>query len=225
MNVRQVAAGDGQADGFGSRCNQQPVIGDPSSIREDNLPRTGVDVDGFRLETQVDVVPGIEFLPTERHPVVRGLSGKVVLGKVRAVDGRRLVVAEHDDAALELPPSQHFGRRETRRAAAYDNDFLRNLAGVIGAWLTSAPFQFLADEYAPIPLLDCPASEWVEGGRAQGLARAQIEARMMPGTADGVLDHKAIDQRPAVVCACRADCEHLVSATHQQHLVVATSAN
>ena len=69
-----------------------------------HMPRTGVDVDGFRLETQVDVVPGIEFLAAERDPLLRRLSCKVVLGEVRSVDGRRMVVADHDDAALELLP-------------------------------------------------------------------------------------------------------------------------
>jgi hypothetical protein len=48
---------------------------------------------------------------------------------------------------------------------------------------------------------------------------------MMPRTADGVLHHKAVDERPAVVCAGRRHGEHLGSATYQQHLVVAASAD
>ena len=43
----------------------------------------------------------------------------------------------------------------------------------------------------------------------------------MPWTTDGVVYHQTIGQRPAVMCACRADCEHLVPAAHQQHLPVA----
>jgi hypothetical protein len=43
----------------------------------------------------------------------------------------------------------------------------------------------------------------------------------MPGTTDGVIDHQTIGQWPAVMCACRADCEYLVPAAHQQHLLVA----
>ena len=120
---------------------------------------------------------------------------------------------------------QFFGRRKTGRAAADNDDFLGNLAGASGARLRCRSFAFLAHEYLIIALFHRPAGERIEGGRAQGLACAQIEARVMPGTPDGILDHKTVGERPAVMRACRPDGEDLGPTAHQQHLLVAAMAD
>ena len=43
----------------------------------------------------------------------------------------------------------------------------------------------------------------------------------MPGTAHGVADHEAVDERTVVMRAMRADREKLLAAPHQQDLVPA----
>ena len=43
-----VGAGDGQANRFGSGRKQQPVVGNPCSIREHDLARTGIDAGDVR---------------------------------------------------------------------------------------------------------------------------------------------------------------------------------
>jgi len=215
VDVWLVGAGDGQTDRFGPGRKQQPVVRNSAFIRQDNLTRTGIDVHGFCGETQVDVVLGIEFLSSKRDPVLWGFSGEVILGEIRPVDGRCLVVAEHDDAAFKLLSPQHFGRGETRRAAAYNDDFPWGLARASGARFRSRPFEFVANENPPIPLFDSPAGERIEGRSMQRFARSQIKARMVPGAADCVIRHKAVDKRPAVMRTCGANREHLGSAAHQ----------
>ncbi|ESW78700.1 hypothetical protein X772_28600 [Mesorhizobium sp. LSJC280B00] len=59
----------------------------------------------------------------------------------------------------------------------------------------------------------------------QGLASAQIEARVMPRTPDSIPHHKTVDERPTVMCTCRPDGEDLSPAAHQQYLLVATMAD
>src|SRR5574341_1293991 len=64
--------------------------------------------------------------------------------------------------------------------------------------------------------LDAPARERIEGGRPHRLARAQAEAGMVPGAADGVADHEALGERAVIVGAERADGEQLLAAPRQQ---------
>ena len=129
MDVWLVGAGDGQANRFCSGCQQQPVVRDRASIREDDLARAYIDAGDVRVETQVDVVLRIEALPTQRHPVLRRFAGEIVLGKIWPVDRRRFIVAEHDNAALILFAPQALGRGKACRAAADNDDFLGNCAG------------------------------------------------------------------------------------------------
>jgi len=49
--------------------------------------------------------------------------------------------------------------------------------------------------------------ERIECGCPHRLARAQAEAGMVPGAADGVADHQALSERPVIVGAGRADGE------------------
>jgi hypothetical protein len=76
----------------------------------------------------------------------------------------------------------------------------------------------LADEsYAILRALDAPARDGVERGCAYGLARSEAEARVMPGTANRVLDKEALGKRPAVVRAGGPDREDLVATSSEQH--------
>ena len=93
-----------------------------SRRRERDLARSHVDCRDRRIEPKVDRVVGIEARVAQRHPFLRRAAGEIVLGQVRPVDRRRVVAAQHDDAALVFPPPQHLGRGESRRAAADDHD-------------------------------------------------------------------------------------------------------
>ena len=57
----------------------------------------------------------------------------------------------------------------------------------------------------------------IERGRANGLAGAQAEARVMPGTSNRVLDQESFGEWTAVVRARRADGEDLVAASSEEH--------
>jgi hypothetical protein len=88
---------------------------------------TGVGVDGGdgRLELEVDAVLSVEVGVAKRHPLFRRVAGEVILRQIGPIDGRRIVVAQHHDAALELLTAQHLRRGKTGRAAADDDDPLR----------------------------------------------------------------------------------------------------
>ena len=75
--------------------------------------------------------------------------------------------------------------------------------------------QLTARSAAPAQL---PADVRAFTGRTAELATLALRRQRREDTEHAALN---IDQRPAVMCACRADCEHLVPAAHQQHLVVA----
>ena len=159
--------------------------------------------------------------PLALHRLGRGLRQGKAAFKRAASSGRVAFdpsLLPYNQAAFA---AQFLGRGKTGRAAADDNDFIGRPGGVSITRLRCHPFAFLAYEYLAIPLFHRPARERTEGGSAQSFACAQIEASVMPWTTDGVIDHETIGQRPAVMRACRADCEHLVPAAHQQHLLVA----
>ena len=66
-------------------------------------------------------------------------------------------------------------------------------------------WQRLAYERHAIALLDPPSRQAVQRRWSQGRARAQAEARVMPGAAHGIVNQETLDQRPAIVSARRAD--------------------
>ena len=126
--VRLVGARDRQADRLGAGCEQQPIVRNLAPVGERDLARARVDTGDVRLETQVDAVLGIEAFRAQRHPILRRVAREIVLGEVRPVDGRRVVIAQHDDAALVLLAPQHLRSRETGGASADDDDLLRRCA-------------------------------------------------------------------------------------------------
>ena len=121
-HMRQVRAGDRQADRLGAGREQQPVVSDPRAIAKHDLARTRVDASDVRLEPKLDAVLGIEAVRPQRHPFLRRIAGKIVLGQIRSIDGRRIVVAQHDDASLILFATQFLGRGEAGRSSADDDN-------------------------------------------------------------------------------------------------------
>ena len=73
-------------------------------------------------------------------------------------------------------------------------------------------------------MLDLPDRDRIEGRRADGFPGPQIEAGMVPGTADALAIHQAFGERTMIMAAARFDRENFRSRTHQQHVFVADMA-
>jgi hypothetical protein len=128
VDVRQVHAGDRQANRLGAGGQQEPVVGDLAAVAEFELARLRIDGDDAALQPQVDVLFGVVVLRTQRHPVLGRRAVEIVLGQVGTIDGRRVVLAEHHDAALVVLAPEHLGRGETGRTAAHDDHLSRRFA-------------------------------------------------------------------------------------------------
>ena len=118
-------------------------------------------------------------------------------------------------AAVALAP-QHLGCRVARRAAADDDDRPRRRRGC-RALLRRLLLRLLAHEDLAVGLLDLPARDRVQRRGSQRFARAQAEARVVPGAAHRVIDQQPFGERAVVVRADGADGEDLCPAPRQQH--------
>jgi hypothetical protein len=79
-------------------------------------------------------------------------------------------------------------------------------------------------ENLAIALFDRPARDRAQSRGAQGFPRAQVEAGVMPGTPDRVVDREPVDERALVVCATSPDRKYLGPAPQQQNLLTANMA-
>src|SRR5262249_14746789 len=109
---------------------------------------------------------------------------------------------------------------EPRRSAANDHDPSGPLALRLAARSFVERLDLVAHEQLALALLHPPAGHWIEGGRGNGLAGAQAEARVVPGAADGVADHEPLAQRTAVVRAGRADGKEFLATVRHEHGVI-----
>ena len=149
-------AGNGQAHRLRAGRQQQPVVGDLAAVRQHHFVRARIDARDIGLEAQVDAVVRVEVVAAQRDPFLGRVAGEIILGEVRTIDRRGIVVAQHDDAALVLLAPQHLGRREAGRAAAHDHDLVRRLAAQLGRGLRRRR-PLLLDEDLAVALLDRPA--------------------------------------------------------------------
>jgi len=223
-SVRRFGARDRQADRLGAGRKQQAVVGHLAAVGQRDLACAGIDRGDIGGEAQIDAILRVEAVRTERHPVLRRIAGKVVLGEVRPVDRRCVVVAQHHDAAAELLAPQHLGSRKAGSAPADDDDPVRCRAGRPLARLALRLRLLRAHENLAVALLDRPARERGQGRGAHRFPGPQVETGMMPGAADRVADNEPIHQRTVVVRAVGADREHLRPTPHQQNLLVADMA-
>src|SRR5579863_6683838 len=224
MDVRQIGAGDRKPHRLGAGRQQQTVVSKTRATGETDLALFHVDAGNFGAEPQLDVVLRIKRIGAQRQPILRRAAGKIILGQIGPVDRRRAIIAQHHDAAAVVAPPQHLGRGEAGGAAADDDD----LSGRIRRRGPAARFCLRAlvlDEDAAVPLLDIPAGERAQRGRAHRFPGAQIEAGVMPGTAHALADHDALGERAVIVAAMRGDGEYFGAAAHEQHLLVADMAD
>ena len=123
-HVRRLGAGEGRGHGLGAGREKQAIERNWVALGERNFARAGVDGGDGRIEAQVDRVVGIKALIAQRQPFLWRAAGEIILRQIGAIDRRRVVAAQHDDAALVLTPAQHLGCGESRRAAADDHNLL-----------------------------------------------------------------------------------------------------
>jgi hypothetical protein len=82
----------------------------------------------------------------------------------------------------------------------------------------------LPDEDAITLVLHPPDHERGKRRRARSFPGPQIEAGMMPGTADALTDHESLRERPVIMAAMRIDRENLRSGANQQNILIADVA-
>jgi hypothetical protein len=120
---------------------------------------------------------------------------------------------------------EHLGGGQAGRPTADNNDSLRRSArrrcGHLGLLFRA----FLPHEDLSPLLFDRPARNRAQSGRAQSFARAQIEARMVPGAAHRLAGHDAVGERTMIMRAMGRNREYLRTAPHQKHFLAADMAN
>ena len=193
-----------------------------SPVGERDFARAGVDGRDGRIQAKVDGIVGIKTLVAQRQPIFLRAAGEIVLRQIGPIDRRRIVAAQHDDAALVFLPAQHLGRGEPRRAAADDHDFVWLVP--LSAMLLLRPSALITHKDLAVALLDAPRVDWTERRRAQSFAGPEIEAGVMPGTAHRIIDNEALRERAVIVGAQGADRENISAATHEQNRVLSDMA-
>ncbi len=224
VDVWLVGAWDRQPDRLGAGRQQQPVVGDPAPAGKQDFMRARVDAGDIRAQSQLDAVLGIEAVRAQRHPILGRLAGEIVLGEIRPVDRGRSIIAQHDDAALVFPTTQHLGGCEAGRPAAKDHDPPRQPCRRFAApWLRH--LFLMSHEDFSLALLDHPTRKRVECRRVQGLPGAQIKAGVVPGAPHRIVDNEPLDERSMIMGAGRAEGEDVSPTTHQQDILVADMAD
>ena len=146
---------------------------------------------------------------------------EIALREIRTVARSRRIGAQHRDATgISLAP-QHFGRGVAGGATADDHDRLRHPGASRTVVAVPRRASFSPTYDAPVPLLDAPAGDRVERRSAQGLAGAQAEARVMPGTTNRIADQQPVRERGAVVRAEGTDREQFLPAPRENHRLAA----
>jgi hypothetical protein len=141
----------------------------------------------------------VESLGSNRDPVFGRVSGKVVLRQVGPVVRRPFIAVEQCHASIESAPPQHLGGGGSRGTRADDHDGTRERGTIHHegkAGRERIALDLLGDENHVATPLDPPPRDRVQRGSAQCLAGAQVEAGVMPRTANGVAVNYAFGEGP-----------------------------
>ena len=95
---------------------------------------------------------------------------------------------------------------KARRTATNDHDSSVETGRCLDAWLRLV--MLVPNEETSAFVVHLPDRKRRQCRRARRLSRGQIEARMVPRTADTVSDDEAVHQRSMVVSAMRIDGEN-----------------
>jgi hypothetical protein len=78
------------------------------------------------------------------------------------------------------------------------------------------PFALFRDTQAIGGTLDAPTRDWIQRWRSDGLAGSETEARVMPGTANRVVDEQTFSERSTVMRARGADGKDVIATSREQ---------
>src|SRR5258706_16258255 len=120
-----------------------------------------------------------------------------------------------DYAPLVAFARELFCSSKARRSSPHDHDPFWCSVLSTGATFWVWAGALFAHENLAVMFVDGPALEGRESRCTECFACANIKARVMPGTANGVLDHEAIDERAVIVCAVSSNSENLFPSPHQ----------
>ncbi len=171
----------------------------------------------LRPESQIDAVFGIEAIGPQRDPLLRCLSGKVILREIGPIDGRRCLAAHHDEVSLVALATQFLGRREAGSAAPHDDDFGRRFRRRPRGSARLQQLLFVLHEDPVVAPLDFPACQRTECRSVQCFSGLEVETGVMPGTPHGVSDHQPLRKRTAIMGTGGTDREEIVAAPHDKH--------
>ncbi len=220
QHVRQVGARHGEAHGLGARRQQQRVPGHLPPVGQREPAPLERHLRHPRASGQLDALLPEEGRGAQRQPLLGRGPREVVLREVGPVDGRRRIGAQEVDLAGVTLAAQRRRGGAACGARAHDDDRARRRRGSHGRGVGLAR----ADADASVRARDVEAGQGVQRGAALGVARAQIEAGVVPGAPDRVADDDALAQGAAVVRAGRADGEHVGAAADEQHRLAARVA-
>src|ERR1700691_1935107 len=83
MNMWLVGARNRQAYRLRAGGQQKPIVGHVATPGGDDMARFDINADDLAIEAQVNAGFAVVTVRTQRHPVLGGTSGKIVLGQVR----------------------------------------------------------------------------------------------------------------------------------------------
>jgi hypothetical protein len=79
VDVRQIAAGNGEPDRLGAGGQEQRAKAMPAAVRKLDLPGIGIDRNHAGGEPQLDPLLAVELGWAQRYPFLGRVAGEVVL--------------------------------------------------------------------------------------------------------------------------------------------------
>ena len=121
MHVREVRPGELQPHRLGAGREDQGVESDRQAAAHFHGVAREIER-GRTAAYDLDVVVLVEASRTNWNPLLRRISGEVVLGQIWAVVWRVGVIVDHGHGAGESTASEHLRRRRPRGTSADDHD-------------------------------------------------------------------------------------------------------
>src|SRR6185295_12922605 len=116
-------------------------------------------------QSQVDTMLGVKPFISQWHPFLGRRAGEVILGQVRPVYRRCIVVAQHRDVTVETLPAEHLDGGESRCSAADHHDPLCE-PGANGDKLSFSCCDLLSHIHFAVAKLRRPASDGAQRRRS-----------------------------------------------------------
>jgi hypothetical protein len=163
------------------------------------------------VKEKIDPTIAIIVGRPQRNPLFLSRASQVILGKVRAIYGRR-GVGTHDGkrTVVALSP-QHVGRSQTSGASAHNHDRAWPLCSTPGSrW-----WNLLTNKNLVAQFFHSPTRNRIKSRCPQRFAIPETETGMMPGTAHGIVYDQTFCERATVMCAVGGNGKEFITAADQ----------